>query len=46
VLAVQIFYQPSFWLRIEIQLDDDADVPADPATDGATLSRIRAICAQ
>ena len=45
VLPVQIFYQPSFWLRIEIRLDDDADVPADPATDEAMLSRIRAICA-
>jgi hypothetical protein len=44
-LPVQIFYQPSFWLRIELQLDDDADVPADPASDGSVLQRIRAICA-
>jgi hypothetical protein len=44
-LPVQIFYQPSFWLRVELRLDDDADVPADPAADGSTLTRIRAICA-
>jgi hypothetical protein len=44
-LPVQIFYQPSFWLRIELRLDDDADVPADPAADGAMLTRMRAICA-
>ena len=45
-MPVQIFYQPSFWLRIELRLDDDADVPADPAEDGATLTRMRAICAR
>ena len=44
-LPVQIFYQPSFWLRIELRLDDDADVPADPAADGGILNRIRALCA-
>ena len=43
-LPVQIFYQPSFWLRIELRLDDDADVPPDPAADGTLLTRIRAIC--
>jgi hypothetical protein len=44
-LPVQIFYQPSFWLRIELQLDDTADVPADPASDGSVLQRIRSLCA-
>jgi hypothetical protein len=44
-LPVQIFYQPSFWLRIELRQDDDADVPADPAADRAMLNRIRALCA-
>jgi hypothetical protein len=44
-LPVQIFYQPSFWLRIELRLDDNADVPVDPAADGAMLNRIRALCA-
>lgn len=44
-LPVQIFFQPNFWLSIEFQLDDAADVPADPAADGSVLTRIRAICA-
>jgi hypothetical protein len=44
-LPVQIFYQPSFWLRVELRLDDAADVPLDPAADGAILTRIRGICA-
>lgn len=43
-LPVQIFYQPSFWIRIELRLDDRADVPADPAGDAAVLERLRAIC--
>jgi hypothetical protein len=44
-LPVQIFYQPSFWLRVELRLDEAAEVPADPAADSAMLSRMRAICA-
>lgn len=44
-LPVQIFYQPSFWLSVELRLDDKADVPADPDADGSVLTRIRAICA-
>jgi len=44
-LPVQIFYQPNFWLRIELRLDDEADAPADPAADASMLTRIRAMCA-
>jgi hypothetical protein len=44
-LPVQIFFQPSFWLRIELRLDDSADVPPDPAADRDILLRIRAMCA-
>jgi hypothetical protein len=43
-LPVQIFYQPSFWLSIELRLDDAADVPADPAEDSVLLTRIHGIC--
>lgn len=43
-LPVQIFYQPSFWLRVELRLDDAAEVPADPSADESVLTRIRAIC--
>jgi hypothetical protein len=44
-LPVQIFYQPSFWVCIELRLDDAAAVPADPSADRTILTRIRAICA-
>jgi hypothetical protein len=44
-LPVQILYRPSFWLRVELRLDDSVSVPADPAEDDAVRSRIRAICA-
>src|SRR6185503_1261367 len=41
-LPVQIVFQPSFWLRVELRLDDQADAPADPSRDRSVLSRIRA----
>lgn len=44
-VPVQILYQPNWWLRIELHLDDDADVPPDPATDRVSLDRIRHVCA-
>ena len=43
-LPVQIFFQPSFWLRIELRLDEAADVPADPQADERVVERIRGIC--
>lgn len=43
-LPVQILFQPSFWIRIELHLDDNADAPADPASNDAVLARIHAIC--
>jgi hypothetical protein len=43
-LPVQIFYQPSFWVSIELRQDDVADVPPDPAESRSTLTRIQAIC--
>lgn len=43
-LPVQIVFQPNFWLRVELRLADDADVPLDPAANHLTLSRIRDIC--
>ena len=43
-LPVQIFYQPSFWISIELRQDDAADVPPDPAENQSTLTRIQEIC--
>jgi hypothetical protein len=44
-LPIQIFYQPSFWLSVEVVLDESANVPVDPAAEDAALRRIRHICA-
>jgi hypothetical protein len=44
-LPVQIFFQPSFWIVVELRLDEGADVPRDPADDGSLLTRMREICA-
>jgi hypothetical protein len=44
-LPVQISFQPSFWIRVELRLDDSVDAPIDPAADLATLRRIKAVCA-
>lgn len=43
-LPVQLLFQPNFWVRVELRLDDGADAPADPSADAATLARIRSIC--
>jgi hypothetical protein len=40
-----MLYQPNFWLRIELRLDDGADAPAGLGANQAVQSRIRAICA-
>ncbi len=42
---VQIIYQPNWWLKVELRLDDAADTPPDPGHDAATLRRIHEICA-
>lgn len=44
-LPLQIFFKPSFWLSVELRLDDEADAPTDPAADQSVLTRVRAICA-
>lgn len=44
-LPVQIFYQPNFWVSVELQQDDGADAPSDPADAASALTRIKHICA-
>lgn len=44
-LPVQIFFQPNFWVSVELRQDDLADAPADPAGDGPSLRYIKNICA-
>jgi hypothetical protein len=38
-------YQPHWWLRIELSLDDGVDVPVDPASDQHLLRRTQRLCA-
>jgi hypothetical protein len=38
-------YQPSWWFKVELELDDGVELPPDPAADAAILRRIRGICA-
>lgn len=44
-LPVVISFQPNWWLSVDLQLDETADAPADPAADAALLARIRSVCA-
>jgi hypothetical protein len=43
-VPIVMSYQPNWWLRVALELDESADVPADPAVDPGTLARIRQIC--
>lgn len=43
-VPVHARYQPKWWFRIELELDDEADVPADPARDPAVLAGIDQLC--
>jgi hypothetical protein len=39
-------YQPNWWFKVELELDDDQDVPPDPASDRGTRDRIAALCSR
>ena len=43
-LPVQVLFQPNFWVRIELTLDDTADVPPDPAGSQELRALMRRIC--
>lgn len=44
-VAVMARYQPRWWFRIELVLDDRVDVPPDPLDDAAIDQRVRSVCA-
>ncbi len=44
-VPIAIAFRASWWLTIELQLDDEYEVPADPGRDASMASRIREICA-
>jgi hypothetical protein len=39
-------YQPNWWFRIELELDDSVEVPADPTGDAAINQRVDALCSR
>jgi hypothetical protein len=43
-IPVTVRYQPNWWLRVELELDDHGDAPPDPANDRSISERISAIC--
>jgi hypothetical protein len=45
-IPVAAVYQPNWWFKVELELDDDQDVPPDPS-DNASVSRsIAQLCSQ
>lgn len=44
-VPVMMAFRASWWLSLELQLDDRYDVPADPGADPVVSSKIRSICA-
>jgi hypothetical protein len=43
-VPVQATYQPRWWLKLELVLDEQLAVPPDPGDSEATTDRIREIC--
>jgi hypothetical protein len=43
-VPIQATYEPHWWIRVQLELDDQADAPPDPAADPDRLRRIQAIC--
>ena len=37
-------YQPGWWFKVELELDEERDVPPDPIVDGEALRRVTALC--
>jgi len=43
-IPVHAQYQPNWWFKVELELDETVDVPADPAADTSILERIDSLC--
>jgi len=43
-VPIHAAYQPHWWLKVELTLDDQIDVPPDPAGNQELLERMRAVC--
>jgi len=45
-VPIQATYQPSWWFKIRLDLDDDFNVPAEPSGDDGLRQRVDALCAR
>ena len=45
-IPVAAVYQPNWWFKVELELDDDQDVPPDPSDDASVGRRIARLCSQ
>jgi hypothetical protein len=45
-IPVAAVYQPNWWFKVELELDDDQDVPPDPSDDASMSRRIARLCSQ
>jgi hypothetical protein len=45
-VPVEMIFEPSWWVRVSLRLDDSVDVPGDLSHDRAVSSRIDDICAR
>jgi hypothetical protein len=43
-VPVQASYQPRWWLKLELALDETLDVPANPAENDAVVEQIHRVC--
>lgn len=43
-IPVAATYQPNWWFKVELELDDDQDMPPDPAGDPGIRQRIAVLC--
>jgi hypothetical protein len=45
-VPIQATYQPDWWFKIRLDLDDDFDVPAEPSGDDVLRQRVDELCAR
>lgn len=45
-VPIQATYQPSWWFKIRLDLDDDVNVPAEPSGDDVLRQRVDEVCAR
>lgn len=45
-VPIQATYQPSWWFKIRLDLDDDVSVPAEPSGDEGLRQRVDEMCAR